>query len=137
MFIKDIKFNVLFSEFAEKHFCKKFLKDYKPKAWLITKKSIVDILERAFAFQKTNLIDPLKFSQEDNIGISKLDFKVAGTNTSPKSSGNRVVFTFCNDTGEIEILIVYGKKHCSKNNETQWILQKIKDNFPQYKKYCL
>ncbi len=137
MFIKDVNFKVEFSNFAEKHFCKDFLKKYKSKAWSITYQSIKDALKKSFGFQQTGLIDNIKFLQKDNFGIFKLDFRVAGTNISPKSSGNRVIFSLCNNSENINILLVYGKDHCAKNqSETQWILEKIKNNFPQYKKYC-
>jgi len=43
----------------------------------------------------------------------------------------------CNNTGNIKILLVYGKTHCGKRHtETQWIFEHIKGNFPEYKKYC-
>ena len=134
MFIKDIDFKVEFSSFADKHFCKNFLKKFKSKAWSETYQSIIDILKRSFSFQQTKLIDNIKFSQEEDLGIFKLDFRVAGTNTSPKTSGNRVIFSLCNKSGNINILLVYGKNHCAKNkSETQWILENIKNNFPEYK----
>lgn len=143
MFIKDISFQVIFSSYAETHFCKDFYKKYKVKQWSETKKTIIYTLERAFMTQQTSLIDLLSYSQDDNIGIFKFDFKVAGTNVSPKSSGNRAIFSLCNNTGIIKILLVYSKIHCGKNiTETKWIFEHIKGNFPvkgnfpEYKKYC-
>jgi len=137
MFIKDLCYQIEFSRYCEKHFCKDFLRKYKPKQWLETKRTIIDTLQRAYSFQNTNLIDNLKFWGEDGVGIFKLDFRVAGTNFSPKVSGNRVVFFLYNNTGKINILLVYGKDHCSKkHSETQWILECIKENFPEYRKYC-
>lgn len=137
MFIKNLIFNVEFTQYAETHYCKNFLKKYKTKQWLETKKTITEALERSFLLQNTNRIDNLKFSQEDGIGIFKLDFRVAGTNFSPKSSGNRVIFSLCNNTGNVKILLVYGKTHCrGKYTETKWILKYVKGNFPEYKKYC-
>lgn len=136
MFIKDLFFQVEFSSYAESHFCREFYRKYKGKQWLETQKTIIDTLQRAFLVQQTSLIDTLKYSQEDDIGIFKYDFKIAGTNESPKSSGNRVIFSLCNKTGNIKILLVYGKNHCSKKcSETQWIFEHIKNNFPEYKKY--
>ena len=86
--------------------------------------------------QQTTLIDVLKYSQEDSIGIFKFDFKVAGTPFSPKASGNRAIFSLCNNTGKIKILLLYGKDHCDKkHSETQWIFEHIKTNFPEYRKY--
>ncbi|MDP2642688.1 MAG: hypothetical protein Q8P62_02500 [Candidatus Peregrinibacteria bacterium] len=136
MFIKDLSYQVEFSVYCEKHFCKDFLRKYKPRQWIETKKTIVSVLERAYAFQNTNLIDTLKFSQEDGVGIFKLDFRVAGTNFSPKSSGNRVVFSLCNETGRINVLLVYGKDHCDKKcSETQWIFGCVKVGFPEWRKW--
>lgn len=137
MFIKDLIFSVEFSPYAETHYCKEFLKKYKIKSWLETKKTIVNTLERIFFVQQTSLIDLLRYSQEDDAGIFKYDFKVAGTNFSPKTSGNRVIFQLCNKTGKIDILLVYGKDHCGKKqSETQWVLEQIKANFPEHRKYC-
>ncbi|MCF7846135.1 MAG: hypothetical protein K9L85_02765 [Candidatus Peribacteraceae bacterium] len=136
MFIKDQCFRVVFSDFAERHFCKSFLKKYK-RQWIETEKTIRVTLEHAHQFEQTSLIDNLKFSQNDGVGIFKLDFRVAGTNESPKTSGNRVIFFVCNNTSKIEILLVYGKDHCQKNkSETQWILEQIKQNFSEYKDYA-
>lgn len=137
MFIKDLSFQVEFSDYSETHFCKDFYKKYKGKQWVETKRTIKDTLQRVFLVQQTNLIDVLHYSQEDNIGIFKFDFKIAGTNVSPKSSGNRAIFALCNNTGFIEILLIYGKGHCDKKrSETQWLNEEIKNNFPKYKKYC-
>lgn len=136
MYIKDTRFYVEFSKYAERYFCKNFLKKYKTKKWVETRKTIVTTLERAFAFQKTSLIDNIK-SREGKIGIFKLDFRVAGTNSSPKKSGNRVIFHLCNTTSKITIILVYGKDNCSKQqSETQWILEHVKNNFPEYKNLC-
>lgn len=137
MFIKDLFFDVVFSSYAETHFCKDFCKKYKEKKWLATKNTITGTLQRAFMMQQTSLIDVLKYSQEDNVGIFKYDFKIAGTIFSPKTSGNRAIFSLNNLTGKITILLVYGKDHCSKkHSETKWIFEQIKTNFPEYRKLC-
>ena len=137
MFIKDTKFLVEFSKYAEKHFCKDFAKKYKTKKWSETKRTIQVTLERCFAFSKTSLVDNLKFSQEEKTGIFKLDFRVAGTNLSPKKAGNRAIFHLCNARNQITILLVYTKAHCRKGqSETQWILEHIKTNFPEYRNLC-
>lgn len=137
MYIKDIPFQVAFSTYSEAHFCRDFYKKYSAKQWIETKTTIIDTLQRSFFVQQTSLIDVLRFSQEDEIGILKFDFKVAGTNQSPKTSGNRVIFSICNKTGVIKVLLVYAKSHCDKKGtETQWIFGHIRANFPEYKKYC-
>ena len=137
MFIKDLFFEVTFSQYAETHFCKDFCKKYKERKWIETRHTIIETLQRSFMVQQTALIDVLKYSQEDNIGIFKFDFKVAGTPFSPKTSGNRAIFSLCNNTGKISVLLVYGKDHCSKKqSETQWIFEHVKTNFTEYRKYC-
>ncbi|MCX6807803.1 MAG: hypothetical protein NTZ80_03350 [Patescibacteria group bacterium] len=137
MYIKDINFSVEFSDFAERHYCKNFFKKYKSQ-WIATRQTIEFNLQRAYAvFRETSLIDLIKYSVEENTGIFKMDFRVAGTNVSPKASGNRVIFALCNDTGEVKILLVYGKGHCGKNrSETEWILGCVKGNFLEYKGLC-
>ena len=93
------------------------------------------MLERAHQFEKKSLVSLLHFKQEENVGIFKLQFAVAGRRESPKSAGNRAVFFLCNKTSTIKVLLVYGKEHCSKNQpELQWIREHIKQNFPEYKK---
>ncbi|MBI5412628.1 hypothetical protein HZA43_05715 [Candidatus Peregrinibacteria bacterium] len=137
MFIKDLTFEVEFTHYSEKNFCKDFLRKYGKKKWIETRKTIIDALNRSFLLQNTKRIDNLRFFQEDEIGIFKLDFSVAGTNFSPKASGNRAIFYLCNNTGKINILLVYAKDHCDKKcSETQWIFKHIKTNFPEYRKYC-
>lgn len=137
MFIKDISFQVEFSDYAESHFCKDFCKKYRGRMWIETKKTIVDTLQRAFLVQNTSLIDDLKFSQEECVGIFKFDFKIAGTPFSPKTSGNRVIFFLDNNMAKIKILLVYGKVNLGKrHSETQWVLEQIKANFPEYRKFC-
>jgi len=137
MFIKDIIFDVEFTPYSERHYCKDFLKKYSEKKWIETRKTIIDALSRSFLLQNTKRIDNLRFSQEENLGIFKLDFSVAGTQFSPKTAGNRAVFSLHNNTGKIWVLLVYSKGHCDKiHSETQWILEQIKANFPEYRKYC-
>ena len=137
MFIKDIIFEVEFTPYSERHYCKDFLKKYSEKKWIETRKTIIDALSRSFLLQNTKRIDNLRFSQEESLGIFKLDFSVAGTQFSPKTSGNRVIFSLSNNTGKIKILLVYGKGHCDKmHSETQWIFEQIKANFPELRKYC-
>jgi len=136
MFIKDVKFIVKLNHYAKSHFCKDFSKKYSKKQWNITLENIMDLLERSYSLQEKSLFSVLNFSQKDKCGIFKLEFRVAGTNMSAKGSGNRVIFFVDNKNQLIEILIVYGKTNSSKN-ETQWIKEQIKDNMPQYKKYCI
>jgi hypothetical protein len=81
-------YRVEFADFSEKHYIKKFLKDYKNK-WFATKLTIIAVCER--------IDNMLLYKRADLISVSsvyklvKLDFAVEGTKTSPKSSGNRCI----------------------------------------------
>ncbi|MDR0950673.1 MAG: hypothetical protein LBM13_03460, partial [Candidatus Ancillula sp.] len=90
LLLDDLIFTVSFTKFAETHFLKKFRKKHKGKRWEITEKSICDDLARiANNLQKTQQVDQLYHSE--NLWVFKYDFRVAQTNESPKSSGNRCV----------------------------------------------
>jgi len=137
MFIKDIKFTIVRSPYAERHFVKNFKKKYGDRKWEKTELSFYRTLERIFNYQQTALIDTISFSSENNCGIFKLDFSIAGENKSAKTSGNFLIFAVSNEKALIEILLIYGKSDCSKSSETQWIKEQIKENFTEYKKYCI
>ena len=137
MFIKDCHFLVILSSYAKSHFCKYFSKKYSQEQWNITWENIKNSLERSYLYQNKTSFSVINFSQEKSGGIFKLEFRVAGTKFSTKTSGNRVVFFLDNEKELIEILLVYGKTHAAKQNETQWIKEQIKANFLKYKKYCV
>lgn len=139
MFIKDIDFTIIRSEYSKrKHFIKYFLKKYHPSEWEETEKAFYSTLEKSFRFQQTRLMNPISLNYKDNCGIFKLKFRGAKTSESAKDSGNRLIFFVDNENELIEILIIYGKNHCPKGqHETQWIKEQIKENFPKYKKYCV
>ena len=96
-------FSVRFTSFAEKHYLKDFKKKYKGKQWDFTKKSIIQDLRRLKMennlTQLTEQIDELKYN--DNEYLAKYDFKVAQTNESTKSSGNRCVLHIDNKRNTI------------------------------------
>ncbi|KHD07095.1 hypothetical protein PN36_09555 [Candidatus Thiomargarita nelsonii] len=91
MFIKDIDFHVSFSEFSEKHYKKRFKKKYT-KEWEITEKAIIESLKRVYRLKDTDRLDCIKFC--DPYGLFKFYFSVAGTQKSPKKSGNRIILFF-------------------------------------------
>lgn len=131
MFIKDLNFQVELGDFARTHFCKDFYKKYKAKKWVETRKTIEETLKRAYTVQQTSLIDVLKYFHEDGIGFFKLDFRVAGTDVSPKTSGNRVIFCVCDELSLIRILLVYGKSTAVVDAgavaaRLNWIFQQIR-----------
>jgi hypothetical protein len=123
------KYSVIFDEYTEKHFIKDFEKKYK-NAWIITKLSITDSLERIYNLSETALVDVICPSNCQTF-LAKFDFKVANTKESAKTGGNRCILEICNKTLMVKVLLVYSKYHIgrSKNQETLWWKEKITDNF--------
>ena len=135
MFIKDIDFQVSFSKFSEKHYKKKFQKKYKNE-WEITERAIIESLKRVFRLKDTNLLDCIKFCEP--YGLFKFDFAVAGTQKSPKKSGNRIILFLDNEEEKINILLIYHKDDLEKRrSETEAWKSLIKNNFPDIWKQLL
>ena len=129
MFIKDVDFNVNFSDFSEKHFKKKFQKKYPAKVWEITEKAIIESLKRIYRLKDTDRLDCIKFCEP--YGLFKFDFAVAGTQKSPKKSGNRIILFLDNEKEDINILLIYHKDDLEKRrSETEAWKYLIKNNFP-------
>ena len=128
-------FAVKFSDYARRHFLKRFEKDYGGRQWDITVESIFQDMSRIKAsdsdLQKTQQVDELW--QKDNYWIFKYDFRVAQTKESGKSSGNRCVAFLDNAANKIIILIIYGKGDLSKNiGEQTFVEQTLSNEFRDY-----
>lgn len=125
-----MKYGVIVEQFAEKHYIKSFSKKYK-RAWDLTIDSLVQ------EFEKIDILF-LKSAAEtivdtDMVKICKTEFKIAGTNESRKSSGNRCIVAIHKDTSMVYVLLVYTKTDVSGSNETVWWKSMIKENYPEYK----
>ncbi|RKZ43725.1 MAG: hypothetical protein DRR16_27770 [Candidatus Parabeggiatoa sp. nov. 3] len=128
MFIKDIDFQVSFSDFSEKHYKKRFQKKYT-KEWAITEKAIIESLKRVYRLKDTDRLDCIKFCEP--YGLFKFDFAVAGTQKSPKKSGNRIILFLDNEKENIDVLLIYHKDDLEKRrSETEAWKYLIKNNFP-------
>ena len=130
-----VLFRIDFSVFLKRYYLKYFEKKYPKKVWDITIESIVQVLSRVRTsvsdLQKTMQVDELWHNND--CWIFKYDFRVAGTKTSTKASGNRVVAFLDLSNNFIEILIIYDKGCLSKNkSETAFIEGIIKEEFPDY-----
>ena len=123
------KYTVIFDEYSERHFIKDFEKKYKTN-WDITRKSIKECLELIYNLSGTSCIDLICASNKNTI-LVKYDFRVAKTNTSSKSSGNRCIIEVNNSKLEVRILLVYGKCHldCPRTQETIWWKEALNNNF--------
>jgi len=93
--MEQFNYRVEFMPYTERHYRKKFQKEYGKK-WEPTEKTIIAVCER--------IDNMLRFKRADLIAVSgsyklvKLDFAVEGTQTSPKASGNRFILHIDEDT---------------------------------------
>ena len=130
---KDNKLlTVKFHVYAERHFLKRFKKDYKGKQWDVTEESIIEDLSRIkmenSSLQTTQQVDELWY--KDSCWVFKYDFRVAQTKESTKASGNRCVVFLDNANNKMSILIIYGKGDLPKNiGEQAYIEQTLKNVF--------
>ena len=132
--VSSILFNVSYKEYAKSHFLKEFEKKYKGKQWEKTESSIFEDLARLRMInnttQQSSQIDQLK--HKDQYWLFKYDFRIAGTNQSTKSSGNRIVGFIDNSENKVEILLIYNKTDLPKNKkETQYIEDTISENYQE------
>ena len=122
----QLRYDVEFEPFTERHYIKKFRKAYKEK-WPPTELAINDACERIdnmLLYSRADLIATSGFYQ-----LVKLDFAVEGTQMSPKSSGNRCVLVADNNARLVRILLVYSKNEISEPNETKKWKSIIKKNY--------
>ena len=122
----QFNFRVSFEPFTERHYVKKFQKEYRDK-WLATERTIIAVCERIDNMLRYNRADLI--STSDCFKLVKLDFAVEGTHVSPKSSGNRCILFVDEDTRAVKILLVYSKNEISPPNETQKWKTIIKDEY--------
>ena len=132
--VSSILFNVSYKEYAKSHFLKEFEKKYRGKQWEKTESSIFEDLARLRMInnttQQSSQIDQLK--HKDQYWLFKYDFRIAGTNQSTKSSGNRIVGFINNNENKLEILLIYNKTDLPKNKkETQYIEDTISENYQE------
>jgi hypothetical protein len=113
------------SNYAKRHYLKRFEKDYRDRQWDITVESIFQDLARLRTgdsdLQKTQQVDELW--HKDCYWIFKYDFRIAQTKESTKSSGNRCVVFLDNMANRITILTIFGKGDLPKNIGEQDFLE--------------
>ena len=112
-----MKYGVVFEQFAETHFIKKFARKYKG-AWektregLLLEFSLVDLL-----FEK-KIAETKSISRDGEIRMCKTEFRVAGTDMSRHASGNRCIIAIHAEPKMVRVLLVYAKTDLSGTNET-------------------
>lgn len=121
-------YRVVFSDYAKRHFIKRFAKDYKGKRWLVTQDSIFQDLKRIHTLQHTQQIDELKHN--GSCWLFKYDFAVALSNISSKKSGNRCLVFLDSIRHQETVLLLYSKDDIPKNqSETHYILSTVQSEF--------
>jgi hypothetical protein len=125
--MEEGNFIVTIEPFAQRHFIKSFAKKYK-SAWDITLRAIIAELERLDNLLRTDRTEII--IDRGGIKIVKTKFRVAGTQDSAKSSGNRCIAVWHVEAGRVSLLLVYAKTDLPGHNETAVWKQIVKDNYP-------
>lgn len=124
-------YRVVFSDYAERHFIKSFVKKYKGKRWIVTQKSIFQDLKRIRELQRTQQVDELL--QRNGKWLFKYDFAVAQTQISPKKSGNRCLVFLDSKRYLATVLVVYAKTDLpKKQDETAYLVKVLENEFPEF-----
>ena len=124
----DVKYSVIFDDYTARYYIRDFERKYKER-WDVTRKSIEETLERIARLSGTNTIDVICPSNKDTF-LVKFEFKVAKTDVSAKSSGNRCILEVCNNKMQVRVLLVYCKDHIERNGkETLWWMEHVSSGF--------
>ena len=123
---------VSYGESADRHYIKSFKKKYKHQ-WDVTSDAILALCARIDNLLGTATCDEIK--RTDNRVRAKLDFAVAGTKVSPKSSGCRAILLVDQEARTVEVLIAYHKHDIEhiNNNETLAWKSLMNDLYPEHR----
>jgi hypothetical protein len=116
--------------YAQRHFIKRFERDYPGRRWKVTLSSIREDLSRMRGLTGTGQVDELR--QGNGCWLIKYDFAVALSHQSPKASGNRCLVFLDSLTHQLWILLVYGKGDLPKNcGETDYLRKVMREEYPE------
>jgi len=122
--------------YAQRHYIKRFEKDYPGKRWSVTLDSIREDLKRVWALANTSQVDELRYAE--GCWLFKYDFTVALSKKSPKASGNRCLVFLDSAFHQLWILMLYGKNDLPKRiSETEYISQVMREQHQEYLKRLL
>ena len=125
----SIKYSVNIKQYAERHYIKSFAKKYG-RAWDITIEALARELQSFDILLDRTIAEMITETAE--VKICKVEFKIAGSNQSRHSSGNRCIVAIHKDISSINVLLLYHKNHLGDGNETAKWKQIIKDNYSDY-----
>lgn len=121
-------YRVYFSDYANRHFIKRFAKSYPGKRWVVTKDSIYQELRRISELQGSQQVSELK--KNGSYRLFKYEFSIAQSHLSAKNSGNRCIVFLDSKSHRLDILLIYGKTDLPKNmNETVFVYNTVKNQF--------
>lgn len=130
------EYSIFIEKFAEGHFCRSFEKKCRGKQWEITIKAVKEMLTRYDNLAPNHKTTTSKLDVICPCGeymIIKLDFSIAGSNLSAKSSGNRIVAAVDSKQKIIKILLIYSKNDISQPNETAKWKKMVMENYNEFK----
>lgn len=129
MFTDGINYSVVIEKYAERHYIKSFSKKYRG-AWDTTFVALIEQFRRID--RVTGTVDTTsRIRICGSKYIAKHDFKIAATNDSAKTSGNRAIIFVDEEMRECRVLLVYSKNDICSPNETQKWEAEIKSNYPE------
>jgi len=130
-----MKYRVVFEQFAETHFIKKFARKYKG-AWEKTREGLQSEFTFIEVLLEKKIAEAISVSRDGEIRICKTEFRIAGTDESRHASGNRCIVAVNSKTAEVHVLLVYGKSDIGDESRgTEKWQRLIRDNYDEYKKF--
>lgn len=124
------RFGVKIEDYCDRHYIKDFKKKYSNRRWQLTEEAIRGLAGKPLQIaRETKRVDIV--TRGDAMVICKGRFKVHGTDTSAKSSGNRFILAVNTEQGISHVLLIYGKDHIKGDHETDWWKGEIKDTYPE------
>jgi len=128
--MKSINYEVIFESFTERHFIRTFAKKYKG-AWDITQRIITEEFRQIDLLFLKNAAEYITDKNAD-IAIFKTEFKIAGTQVSRHSSGNRCIVAIHKNANKVCVLLVYYKTDLGGGSETGNWKSLVRENYPEY-----
>jgi hypothetical protein len=123
-------YSVQIEDFAERHFIKSFSKKHKSN-WDFTLMAILAELARIDMLLLTDKAETILDTED--FKIIKTKFKIAGTQESAKTSGNRCIVVWYPKKQSVSVLLVYGKTDLSGGHETNEWKNLIRENYTEFK----
>lgn len=116
---------ILIHPYAQKHFVKYFEKTYKSQ-----RSQSREFIQFAILHMDNTLLSTKAevINEYESGRIIKLEFKIAWSKESAKTSWNRMIIYHEYETATCHVLLVYHKGHIKWPNETAWWKKEVVDN---------